>query len=71
MMTAQTAKFFRQPRATALSQLETYLDRTAWGRGVYTQHLQVPGARPGQIRAGARKLYDVLKAQVRKSGGVQ
>jgi hypothetical protein len=43
-----------------LAQLERRLCRSAWGKGVYTEHFQVPSARPAQIRAGAKKLYDQL-----------
>ena len=45
---------------------ERALERSVWGKGIYTQHLAVPAARPSQIRAGARKLYDVIQGQARK-----
>jgi hypothetical protein len=59
------AKFFAQGRWTCIRQLAASLDRTTWGRGIYTERFQVPGARPGQIRAGARKLYDVMRRDYR------
>lgn len=44
-----------QSKQKTLKAIESHLEqRTYWGR-----HL----ARPAQVRAGARKLYDVLTAQ--------
>lgn len=43
-----------------------YLERTAWGRGVFVGKMAVPAARPAQIRAGARKLVDRLSADRRR-----
>jgi hypothetical protein len=48
-------------RRIAISDLLYYLQTTTWGRGIYTQHRAVPGARPGQLRAGARKLFERLR----------
>lgn len=58
-------------RLSIFKSIESHLERTAWGRGIYGilpngQHITVPGARPGQIRAGAKKLYDVIAAQARR-----
>lgn len=66
-----------QSRKETLKAIETHLDRTAWGRGgaILSTHNENraiaawPGARPAQIRAGARKLYDVLRAQMRREQG--
>jgi hypothetical protein len=49
-----------------LKSIESHLERTTWGRGIYIPGMVVPAARPAQIRAGARKLYDVLSAQMRR-----
>jgi len=48
----------RDARARDLKDIERYLERSAWGRGIYTQRWIVPAARPAQIRAGARKVLD-------------
>ena len=58
-------KFFAQGRGECVRQLAAGLDRTRWGRGIYSERFQVPGARPGQIRAGAKKLYDVMRRDFR------
>jgi hypothetical protein len=58
-------KFFSKGRSECVRQLAAGLDRTVWGKGIYTEKLVVPGARPGQIRAGARKLYDVMRRDFR------
>lgn len=66
-------RFFAQPRAVCIAQLANGLERTTWSKGIYTEKLTVPGARPAQIRAGAKKLYDVLRrnyrADLAKMGG--
>ena len=58
-------KFFVQPRQTCINQLIVHLERSAWGKGVFMRGKVVAGARPAQIRAGARKLYDKLWADYR------
>ncbi len=60
-------------RALAIRNIEAHLERTTWSKGIYMQRLSVPGARPGQIRAAARKLFDRLQRDARilaaKQGG--
>ena len=53
-------------RAQNIQQIANHLERTTWGRGIYIPGMVVPAARPAQIKAGARKLYDVIAAQVRR-----
>jgi hypothetical protein len=48
----------REARQQRLNRLEGFLYGTKWGK-----HF----ARPAQIRAGAKKLLDVLTAQARRS----
>jgi hypothetical protein len=63
-----------QTRRNNLKAIESHLERTAWGRGGVIQSTRGedriiaawPGARPGQIRAGARKLYDAIVARMRR-----
>ncbi len=51
-------KHNRAAREMTVKHLATYLEqRTFWGK-----HM----ARPSQVQAGARKLYDVLKGQLRR-----
>jgi hypothetical protein len=45
---------------------ERALEQSAWGRGIYIPGRVVPAARPAQIKAGARKLYDVIRANARR-----
>ena len=52
-----------------ISALQNHLERTAWGHGIYLPGMVVPAARPAQIKAGARKLYDVMSAQIRREKG--
>jgi hypothetical protein len=64
-------KHNRAGRAAVIKQITSGLERTAWGRGIYAatpggRVFNVPGATPAQIRAGARKLFDVISAQVRR-----
>lgn|GEM_PF-3418513 len=69
----------RKSRADAIAVITRHLEQTAWSKGgqimTASRHgrrtdgrvvASWPGARPAQIRAGARKLYDVVAAQVRR-----
>jgi hypothetical protein len=70
----------RKARAQTIRDIGPALERTAWGQGGHivatskngrrTDHRVVaswPGARPSQIRAGAKKLFDVMAAEVRRA----
>ncbi len=69
-----SSKVSRKSRAEAVVIITRYLERTAWSKGgaILSTHNENrvvaswPGARPAQLRAGARKLYDVKAAQVRR-----
>lgn len=63
-ISAKTARL--KSRQHTIKQIERHLDCTTWGRGIYIPGRVVPAARPAQIRAGARKVYDQLKAQMRR-----
>jgi hypothetical protein len=56
-----------------LRAIERHLERTTWARGIYVEGRVVPAARPGQIRAGARKILDQRRARARRQakGGAQ
>lgn len=66
-------------RQKIIKEIGAHLDATAWGRGgqiMAGSHSGTrsdrrivaswPGARPKQIKAGSRKLYDVLRAEMRR-----
>lgn len=63
--TKERPSFKADSKRQILKVIERNLEHTAWGHGVYTKTYAVPGARPAQIRAGAKKLYDVIVAQQR------
>jgi hypothetical protein len=55
----QLEKDVRAAKAKLIKQLETHLETgTRWEK-----HM----ARPSQVRAGAKKLYDVMAGQVRRN----
>lgn len=79
MRQISTRRFSKQTKAATLTQIEGHLNHTAWARGGqilagHKSHSTTdgrivsawPGARPAQIKAGAKKLYDVIAAQVRR-----
>lgn len=57
----------QKSRQHVIKQIERQLDCTTWGRGIYMPGRVVPAARPAQIKAGARKVYAQLKAQLRRA----
>jgi len=61
-------------RAKNIRSILSHLERTTWGKGGVIQSTHgedrivavFPAARPAQLRAGARKLYDQLSAKIRR-----
>jgi hypothetical protein len=65
----------KTPKQIILENIEAHLERTPWGKGGAIMATRGnnrtvaswPGARPGQISAGARKIYDILTSIDRRA----